>query len=643
MKKITRHYSQTLYLFVIYGLFILVLLGIFFTYTYTHYRNNTLEDSERSLENMCASINNFVEIQLNDLSTLSMNIVYSNMIKTNFKDFSDSYQKTDEDETEIVSSRQNAETIHDIVTAMIGAYQSASEIKLYDMNGSYVESGYWMSISKVELESLSWYDEVLELNGYKYISTPKTRKDLPATGKNLNAQRFISLIRLFLDRDGMPEGIAEVVQDCGKIFALASQLEDSNPDIQVYIYNSRNELVYPYTAFGIYEAESYENLIEKNGIKDGSCQIVKNKENENVLVTCGTMETYGWNVVLLQSEASIYKSLETFRKMFIRITCLSILLTLLICFYISRRFTIPLQKLTAATKKITIGRVLDEKKVNLTTADSNIKELSILCNSVRNMYDKLRSNSREILLLRNEEMRAKLQATQSLINPHFLYNSLTTISAMAEEDMNDDIVKICEALCVHFRYISASGEMIVPLRKELEKSRYYLECMRLRFTEELEFTFDIPENVKDIPVPKLIAQPVLENAFKYAFVCRPPWKLSITARLDGEHWQLMIEDNVGTMTEEKKNELLKIYKNLDLNEELKSMKIGGMGLKNVYLRLMLLYGEEAIFRIENQEGHHTRFILGGNIHPKKGLNLPENEIPEITRGRELCKTQNTTM
>lgn len=53
---------------------------------------------------------------------------------------------------------------------------------------------------------------------------------------------------------------------------------------------------------------------------------------------------------------------------------------------------------------------------------------------------------------------------------------------MAEEDMNDDIVKICEALCIHFRYISASGEMIVPLGKELEKSRSYLECMQLRFT-----------------------------------------------------------------------------------------------------------------------------------------------------------------
>ncbi len=626
MNKITRHYTQTLYLFVIYGLFILILLGIFFTYTYSHYRENTLEDSKRSLENLCASINNSVEIQLDDLSTLSMNIVYSNMIKTNFREFSDSYSKADKDEAEIVSSRQKAEVIHDIVTAMIGAYQSASEIKLYAMDGSYVESGYWMSTSNVELESLSWYDEVMELNGYKYISKPKTRKDLPATGKNRNTQKFISLIRLFLNRDGAPEGIAEVVQDCGKIFDLASQLEDSNPDIQVCVYNSRMELVYPYSVFDMYRCASYKSLLEENKIPDGGSRMLKNKDGEHMLVTLKTIDAYNWNVVLLQPESSIYQPLKAFQKMFIRISCLSIVFTLLICFYISRRFTIPLQKLTAATKKITIDRVLDEKKVNLTSADSAIKELSILCESVRNMYDKLRSTSREVLLLRNEETRAKLQATQSLINPHFLYNSLTNISAMAEEDMNEDIVKICDALCVHFRYISASGEMIVPMGKELEKSRAYLECMQLRFTEELEYTFDIAEDVKEVPVPKLIAQPVLENAFKYAFICRPPWKLSVTARLEGGHWRLMIEDNVGTMTDMKKKELLELYENLDLNQELKSMKIGGMGLKNVYLRLKLLYGEDAVFQIKNQEGVHTRFILGGNIHPKKGISLPGSEV-----------------
>ncbi len=443
MIKITKHYSQTLYLFTVYGFFVLVLLGIFFIFTYFEYKKNVLYDAKRGLENMCASISDSLDTQLDHLSAISLNIVYSNLIKSNFQDFTDTYQKAENPAQDdpsgsmnhILDSRKNAETIHNVVTAMIGAYQTASEIRLYTMDGYYVESGYWLSTSRTDLRSLSWYQDVMALNGYKYFSIPHTRRDLPAAGKNLNAHKFLSLIRLFLNKDRSPDGIVEVVQDCGKIFSLASQMEDSNLGIQVTVYNDRKEVVYPY--LNPLSAEPYASIIEANGIGDGMTQFAVNQAQKPVLVSRRTLTNYDWEIVLVQTEASIYKPLETYQQLFIRITVLSIMLTLLICFYISKRFTIPLQKLTRATQKITIDRVLDEKKVNLTSADSNIKELSILCESVRTMYDKLRSTSREILLLRNEETRAKLQATQSLINPHFLYNSLTNISVMAEEQMND--------------------------------------------------------------------------------------------------------------------------------------------------------------------------------------------------------------
>ncbi len=626
MTKITKHYSQTLYLFTVYGFFVLVLLGIFFIFTYVEYKKNVLYDAKRGLENMCASINDSLDTQLDQLSAISLNIVYSNLIKSNFQDFTDTYHKAEgsvqtgtHSQTDVLDSRKNAETIHNVVTAMIGAYQTASEIRLYTMDGYYVESGYWLSTSHTDLQSLSWYQDVMALNGYKYFSVPHTRRDLPAAEKNLNAHKFLSLIRLFLNKDRSPDGIVEVVQDCGKIFSLASQMEDSNSGIQVVVYNDRKEVVYPY--LNPLSAEPYASMIEANGIGDGMTQLAVNREQKHVLVSRRTLTDYDWEIVLVQTEASIYKPLAAYQQLFMWITALSIMLTLLICFYISKRFTIPLQKLTRATEKITIDRVLDEKKVNLTSADSNIKELSILCESVRTMYDKLRSTSREILLLRNEETRAKLQATQSLINPHFLYNSLTNISAMAEEQMNSDIVRMCQALCIYFRYISSSGEMMVTLEKELHNTQSYLTCMQMRYTEELEYTLSIPQDAKEILIPKLIAQPLVENAFKYAFVKCPPWKLSITAWVKDGFWYLCIKDNAGTLTDEKKEEILSLYEHLNLEEELKSMKIGGMGLKNVYLRLKLLYGDDAVFRIENEPSRKTSFILGGNIHVKKGVNL----------------------
>lgn len=604
-----------MYLFVIYGLFILILLVIFFIFTYTHYQKNALEEASRDLENMCSSVENSVEAQLDNISTISLNITYSNVIKSNFKEFFDIYKEDRKNPEQLVASRENVKAIYDIVTAMIGAYQSASDIRLYTMDGYCVQAGFWQITSLVDLESFSWYKDMIELNGHKYIGNPEIHKELPAQGKNKTSQKFISLVRLFLDSAGQPEGIIEVIQDCDKLFSLAGQLEHQNPDSRVYIYNSRHEQVYPYNSTGpLYD---YYQIIEDQNLPVNSARLIDTKDGKNLLFTYQSLPDYNWTVILIKPKAAVYEPLRTFQGIFTLIGGLSILFTLLICFYISQRLTVPLQKLTAATGKITINRVLDENKVNLTSADSNIKELSILCESIRTMYEKLRSTSQEILLSHSEETKAKLQATQSLINPHFLYNSLTSISIMAEESMNEDIIKMCQALCGYFRYISSSSDMLVTLKEEIFYTKCYLECMELRFTEELTCTLDIPEETENIYIPKLITQPIVENAFKYAFEKQPPWTLSISSSLEHNQWLLLIEDNGGNLDDEKKQELLNVYQNLDLREELKSMEIGGMGLKNVYLRLKMLYGDQAVFKIENSLPQKTVFIVGGPIYTSK--------------------------
>lgn len=616
IKKINKRYPQKLYLFVIYGTFILVLLSIFFIYTYTHYSQNAMEDAGNNLETMCASVKNSVELQLDNISTISINIVYSNAIKSNFKDFSDIYEPDSEDMAKLVTSREKMTAISEIVSAMIGAYQSASEIKLYTMDGYCAEVGYWQRISSVDLETLPWYEKTLELHGYKYIGNPVVNPELPSKDGRKNSQKFISLTRTFGENLNEPEGIVEVIQDCETIFSLPIQLEQQNPDSRIYVYNSRHEQVYPYQESNSKEG-NYHELLRSLDLEDGETHMLTSNLGEELLITQLPIGNYDWSVVAARPKAAVYESLKNYRSAFSIIAAISILVTLGICMYISQRMAVPLLKLTKATGKITINRVLDENKVNLTSADSNIKELSMLCESVRNMYEKLRSTSQEVLLSRSEETRAKLQATQSLINPHFLYNCLTHMGIMAEEGMNDDIIKMCYALCDYFRYISSSQEMIVALSEEVFYTKQYLECMKLRFNEELNFILDIPVEAQSIYIPKLITQPIVENAFKYAFQMSPPWELVISVGLSKNTWNLCIRDNGGMMTDEKKLELMTLYENLDMNEELKSMQIGGMGLKNVYLRLKLLYGDNAIFRIENSEPGSTTFVLGGPIYLSK--------------------------
>jgi len=615
MKKNKNALSQATYLFFVYGVFIMILLGIFFLFTYNHYRKNELENASVDLENTCASVSDSISTQLDNLSTISLNIVYSNAIKENFKEFATYQENTLLNTHNQVASREKANAIHSIITAMIGAYQSASAIKLYTPDGSCVEFGYAMRTTTVDLDSLPWYEEVVNLNGYKYITEPLINTSLPAKGDNQKSQKFVSLVRMFLKSSGEPEGIVEVIQDCDKIFSLLSQLEKQNPAIDFYIYNSRQELVYPYNDQAL--LPDYTSIPANTDIYEQTAAFIKNSNDDTVLLSHQTLDSYGWNVIVTKPKSAVYMGLNNFRLMFAAIGMGSILVTLVICFFISKRLTLPLQNLSSATKKITLNRVLGKQKIDLSTVDSRIAELAQLCQSIEHMYEELYSTSQDILLSRSEETRAKLQATQSLINPHFLYNCLTTMSIMAEENMNIDITRMCEALCDYFRYISSSHEMIVPLEEEIFYTERYLACMHLRFDEEFNYYIELAPETSRFFIPKLILQPLVENAFKYAFNKTPPWYLSITSAIEETNWILKIEDNGGQLSNHKKNELLSLYKQLDTSEELKSMQIGGMGLKNVYLRLKMLYGNLAIFRIENTHLQKTTFILGGPIYHSK--------------------------
>lgn len=611
MKKF-KYYPQKLYLFFVYGSLILLLLCIFFAYFYRTYSKNTFRDAKKQAENMCTSLNNSIQGELDNISTISMNIVYSNMIRTSFQDFSATNQNSGVPPDNFSVSRNSALAIYDAITSIIGPFQSATQVNLYTPDGDYVGSGYLQSAGHIDLADLSWFPETVRLNGFKYITAPEMKLHFPSSGENQNSLMFLSLTRQFNNRAGDPEGYIEVIQDCQRIFGLASQLREGNPAASIYIYNERGQLVYPYRPEELPVPNQME-LIKQYDLKPLEGKMVAFAGEPEVLFTYQTNDDYDWTVMVVNTKDSVYAPLQSFRNSFLAILTFSTLATMALCFVISSRMTKPLTKLSHATTKITLDRVLDDKQPVLSLGNSRISEISLLCNSIQEMYDKLRESSEEVLLSRSEETRAKLQATQSLINPHFLYNSLTTISVMAEEEMNDSIVFLCNALCDYFRYISDSESMMVTLSQEVFYTKKYIDCMQIRFGSEFTYQADLPENTLNLLIPKLILQPIVENAFKYAYHTKPPWTLKISARLQADSWIIEIEDNGGLLDPDRKNELLKSYQNLDKKEELKSLKIGGMGLKTVYLRMQLLYGEKALFQIDISTPGKTVFLLGGPI------------------------------
>ena len=265
-------YSQKTYLFFIYGVLVTVLLSIFFIVFYSFYKNNIVNAAKIKSESLSASIENSLTTELNNLSTISMNVVYSNAIKKHFTSFSNEYNATKTNKSTFLNLRENVLLIYDIITAILGPFQSAMQVNLYDLNGSCIGSGYFQGITQVNLNNLTWYQATIDKNGSKYISKLDKLPNNP--NSYIGSSEYITLTRLFFNSSNEPEGIVEVIQDCDTVFSLILELQQKNPATSFYIYNENNELIYPYKLIDNTVLD-YLNLIAKNSLTSSSAEFIK--------------------------------------------------------------------------------------------------------------------------------------------------------------------------------------------------------------------------------------------------------------------------------------------------------------------------------------------------------------------------------
>ena len=198
-----------------------------------------------------------------------------------------------------------------------------------------------------------------------------------------------------------------------------------------------------------------------------------------------------------------------------------------------------------------------------------------------------RERERQAAALATELVQARLQALRMQINPHFLFNTLNTISALVHEnpDAADRmIVRLSELLR---RTLDRGDVQEVPLREELEFLKSYLEIEQMRFPDRLTVTFDIEPKTQELLVPHLILQPLVENALRHGIMPREEaGRIEISARVaEGQHLELKVRDNGNGLAPA----------NGTPGRE-------GIGLKNVRSRLTQLYGGAQEFTLGNASG-----------------------------------------
>lgn len=187
--------------------------------------------------------------------------------------------------------------------------------------------------------------------------------------------------------------------------------------------------------------------------------------------------------------------------------------------------------------------------------------------------------------------RAELKQLQAQINPHFLYNAFFLLRRMIHDELYEEAGQMADTLGLYFQYITRNSQDYMPLGREYHHAMLYCEIQQLRFGDRILIETDpLPEEYGDILVPKLIIQPILENAFNYGLRDKvEDGVLRVTVSREEGCLVIAIEDNGEELTEEQLREMQGNLRDAARGGLLQEMS----GMLNIQRRLSVYYGERA--------------------------------------------------
>lgn len=577
---------------------ITMLLILFITtliYTISQYYNMK-SNIIKSIQQTCSSVANDVDTQINQIDTVCINVIYSTMIKDTFSTYQDlpgeSYGQS------IINNQLTG-----LLTAIRGANSMVRQINLYDLEQGCFGTGNYTGFRDISTAEQSWYEATIANDGNRYIP-PAEQNELISSSTGTNKDRYyLSLYRLYFDNFHQPSGIVEIMEYYDITFARALQPESSY-DIDIIIYDPEGTVIFPV------ETKS-SDLYNYFDHKDDKSLTIKNTlTGHDEFICYEQMQHCGFTTVVAIEKTKIFAPIYKYLLIVFLILIIAALLCFAIAYNLSRRLSAPLGQMYHYLS----GQDIKKHWSRLTMPDSNIIEIDKLKDSLNEFQARQKSSLNALMLLKEQELQSQMLALQSQMNPHFLYNSLATLSAMAEEEMTGEISQMCIDITAILRYISSNKQTLATLEEELEHASLYLKCLQLRYGSSLTFDFDVEDQMLELPVPKLCLQLLVENSVKFSTKAAPPWHIRIQGFCTGEHWVISVMDNGIGFSPEIIETLNQKREEIQSNGLLPSLELDGMGLMNIYIRFYLAYHFAFIFDFGNLPDGGAIVTIGGKFN-----------------------------
>ena len=318
-------------------------------------------------------------------------------------------------------------------------------------------------------------------------------------------------------------------------------------------------------------------------------------------------------------EAGYLKKVEN--DMFARILAVGIILGIFVfvivalvvkkSFRLAGEITDPIGGVSDNVRKVGHGNF------DIIPVETNVIEVKELDRGILKMVGRIQTLLENVKEEERKQHMIQLELLQAQVNPHFLYNTLDTIVWMVEADMHDEAIEMLTHLSVFFRTVLSKGEDVISLHDEVLHTKSYLEIQQIRYSDILDYTIELPQDMEEIRLPKMTLQPLVENAL-YHGVKEKRGKSSIWITFEDAGRDIVIQvkdDGIG-MTEDRLREV---------QEGLKNNQSVGFGMSAVEGRLKLYYGEE--YGLDICSKYQEGTVIRVNI-PKK-FNFSDKKTNKI--------------
>jgi two-component system sensor histidine kinase YesM len=489
-----------------------------------------------------------------------------------------------ESEASLPSARELMIRRHE---SIISTYPEIVGIAVADEDDTFIGTGM-NRISRDYLGNEEWFLKAPERGkGISILNSSEGK--IVITNEAYSADQLFSIMGT-----GMINGKKTVILMDIKKDVLKSLIESVSvsPDSFVFILDQNGDIVYTPVNTVVYW------LDEKSlSIGDGQQDNISIDGN-NYLISVSEGKLTNWKFI---SVTSLKEQEQNVLRMYVISfvsAILALILVVLISMALAESFNKPIKQLKDKMQLVEQGDL--SVRANLEYED----EIGTLGKNFDHMLDYMNTLVEDIQTEKQRTLQARLKSLQEQIKPHFLYNTLDTINWMAREHGATDVVRMVEALTNMFRLGLSQGKDFITVKEEIEHVKNYLYIQSVRYEDKLTYVIDASEDCLKIVIPKLILQPLVENAIYHGIKLKKGGgEIRISAKKENGQLILSVYDTGAGMSREELNSLRQSI------EDIKNGKSGSFGMTYVIERLKLYANEGFDIEVESYEGAYTQVIV----------------------------------